>query len=205
MFFERNVSLNIGIDIDGVLTDIHGFNRKHAPPFFKKNFNREVVDDTPYDVRDIFECPSDEHDAYWRKHSITYAVFEPARKDASKTVRKLIAGGHNVYIISKRVFSCRDDFLGKLARFCVRNWMWWNGIKYKEIIFCDNDIPDSKRTACLDKGIDVMIDDEKVNIEAVAPVAKVICFDAPYNRDCEGENIIRAKNWDEVYRIISTL
>jgi len=197
--------MNIGIDIDGVLTDIHGFNRKHAPPFFKKKFNREVVDATPYDIQDIFDCPSDEHEAYWKKHLLPYAVFETARAGARRTVRKLIQDGHNVYIVSKRVFTCRDDFLGKLMRFLVRNWMWWNGIKYKEIVFCDNDIPDSKRTACIEKGIDVMVDDEMVNIEAIAPIAKVLCFDAPYNRDCEGENIIRVHNWDEVYEVIGGL
>ena len=71
----------------------------------------------------------------------------------------------------------------------------------RELIFCGNDVPDSKRAACLDKQIDVMIDDEPVNIHAIAPVAKVVCFDASYNCDCAGENIARAKDFDEVYRI----
>jgi len=194
--------MNIGIDIDGVLTDIHGFNRKHAPPFFKKNFNRDVVDENPYDIRDIFDCPSDEHVEYWKKHLLAYAVFEPARKGAKKTVRKLIRDGHRVYIISKRAFTCQNDFLGKLMRFLVRSWMWRNGIRYDEIVFCDNDIADSKGTACREKNIDIMVDDEIVNIEAIAPIAKVICFDATYNREYEGENVVRAHNWDEVYEII---
>jgi uncharacterized HAD superfamily protein len=42
--------MNIGIDIDGVLTDIQGFNRRHAPTFFKRMFNRDVVDENPYDI-----------------------------------------------------------------------------------------------------------------------------------------------------------
>ena len=194
--------MNIGIDVDGVLTDIQGFNRKYAPPFFKRKFNRDIVDETPYDIRDMFQCPEDERYAYWKRYLLQYAIAEPARKDAKKIVRKLHEDGHGIYIISKRVFTCRQDFKGKLMRFILRNWLWRNGIRYKELIFCDNDVQDSKRAACLDKQIDVMIDDEPVNIHAIAPIAKIICFDASYNRDCAGENIVRAKDFGEAYRIL---
>jgi len=191
--------MNIGIDIDGVLTDIQDFHFRHAPRFFKKRFNRDVVDKTPYDIRDIFKCPESEYKAYWKKHLLRYAIFEPARKGAKTTVRQLRKDGHKIFIISKRVFTCQDDFMGKLMRFIVRNWLWRNGIKYNEIVFCDNDIEDSKRTACLEKQIDVMIDDEAVNIYAVAPITRVICFDTSYNRGCAGESIVRVRNWGEIY------
>jgi len=197
--------MNIGIDIDGVLTDIHSYNLKHAPPFFMKKFGREVIDETPYDIRDIFNCPENERVSYWKKHLLSYAIFEPTRKNARKVIRALKKDGHRIYIISKRVFTCQDDFLGKLMRFIVRNWLWRNRICYDEVVFCDNDIPDSKGTACLEKKIDVMVDDEPVNIEAIAPIAKVICFDASYNRDCEGENIVRAMDWDEVYILVKSV
>jgi len=191
--------MNIGIDVDGVLTDIHGFNRKYAPPFFKKKFNRDVVDESPYDIRDIFRCPEDEYKAYWNRFLLKYVTLEPAQKDAKEVVRKLCVDGHKIYIISKRIFTTQDNFMGKLMRFLFKNWLWRNRIKYHEIVFCDNDIPDSKRTACIENNIDVMIDDEPVNINAIAPIAKVICYDASYNRYCEGENIYRANDWDEVY------
>ena len=194
--------MNIGIDVDGVLTDIQGFNRRHAPPFFMKKFNREMVDENPYDIRDIFSCPEEEYQAYWKKYLLKYAITELARKDAKAVVRKLKNDGHSIFIISKRVFTCRQDFLGKLMRFLMRNWLWRNGICYNEIAFCDNDVPDSKHDACLEKQIDVMVDDEPVNINAIVPIAKVICFDTSYNRDCEGENIHRAKSFNEIYDLI---
>jgi len=195
--------MNIGIDVDGVLTDIHSFNLRHAPPFFKKRFNREVIDDSKLDIRDVFACPDEELSKYWRKHKFAYTVFIPARKRARKTVRALRKDGHKVYIISKRVFTCRKGFVGKFMRSTLRTWLWRKGIRYSEIIFCDSEIADSKKTACLAKDIDIMVDDEPVNIEAIAPIAKVICFDTSYNRECVGDNIKRAQNWDEVYRIIN--
>ncbi|MDR2570035.1 MAG: hypothetical protein LBD23_07025 [Oscillospiraceae bacterium] len=197
--------MNIGIDVDGVLTDIQGFNRRHAPRFFKHEFNREVVDESPYDIRDIFKCPDDEYTAYWRKYLLRYATLEPARRGAKKVTRQLRIDGHSIYIISKRVFTCRDDFLGKFMRFLVRNWLWRNGIQHDEIMFCDNDVPDSKRIACEERKIDVMIDDETVNIEAIAPIANVICFDASYNRNCIGNNIKRVHDWYEVLLIVKEL
>jgi uncharacterized HAD superfamily protein len=142
--------MNIGIDIDGVLTDIQGFHFKHAPRFFKKKFNRDIVDETPYDIRDIFNCTENEYIAYWKRYLFKYAITEPARKGAKLVTRKLHADGHRIYIITKRVFTCKDTFMGKLMRFIVRNWLWRNGIRYHEIVFCDNDIPNSKSTACRD-------------------------------------------------------
>ena len=194
--------MNIGIDVDGVLTDIQGFNRKYAPKFFKSNFSRDVADENPYDIRDIFKCPEDEYKAYWNKYLLKYVTLESVRKDAKNTIRKLRTDGHKIYIISKRVLTCRNDFLGKLMRFLMRNWLWRNGIRCNEIVFCDSDIPDSKRFACLEKNIDIMIDDEPVNIELIAPIAKVICFDTSYNRSCAGENIMRVNDWEEVYSLI---
>ena len=197
--------MNVGIDMDGVLTDIHSFNARHAPRFFKRKFDRDVVDENPYDIRDIFKCSDEEHLKYWKKYLFLYVIFEPARNGAKPLTRRLRDDGHEVFIITKRVFSWQDSFLGKLMRFLIRNWVWRNGIYCKKIIFCDNDIHDSKKTACLENNIDVMIDDEPVNISVIAPVAKVICFNTSYNRDCSGENISRAYDMDEVYNMIKDL
>jgi len=194
--------MNIGIDMDGVLTDLQGFHLKHAPPFFKRKYAREIVDPDHYDIRGIFDCTEEEFILYWKRHLIKYAIMEPAQKNARKVIKALRKDGHKIYIISKRVFACRNDFLGRLMRAIVCNWLWRNRIHYDGIVFCDTDIADSKKVACLEKKIDIMIDDEIVNIEAITPVAKAICYDATYNRNCEGENIMRAKNWEEVYALI---
>ena len=195
--------MNIGIDIDGVLTDLQGFHRKHAPPFFWNNFKLKLVDETSCDIRDMFKCSRTEWYAYWKKYLLKYSICEPARKEAKRVLHKLFDDGHNMFIVTKRVFTCQDDFMGKLMRLIVRNWLWRNKIKHNGIVFCLENIADSKRTACEENNIDIMIDDELVNIAAIAPIAKVICFDTSYNQGCEGDNIVRARNWDEVYALIA--
>jgi len=197
--------LNIGVDMDGVLTDMQEFNRRHAPKYFKKKFDKDVIDIESYDIREMFECTEKEFLTYWKSHLFRYAITEPAREDAKRIVAKLRAEGHGIFIISKRVFANRKSFMGRFMRTVVKNWLWRNGIQYDEIVYCDNDIHDSKQAVCMEKNIEVMIDDEAVNINAIAPVARVICFGTSYNRDCEGENITRAHGWDEIYSLINNM
>jgi len=47
-----------------------------------------------------------------------------------------------------------------------------------------------------------MIDDEPLNINSIAQVAKAICFDTSYNRECTGDNIFRARDFEEAYSLI---
>ena len=194
--------MKIGLDIDGVLTDIHGFNFRHAPSYFKRKYDREIANEDPHDIRDIFKCPENEWFAYWKKYLIKYVLVEPARKGAKAFTERLRRDGHEVLIISKRAFTCRQDFMGKAMRAAVRNWLWRNGIQYCELIFCDHEIPDSKRAVCQDKCVGILIDDEPLNIKAVASIARAICFDTSYNKECEGENIYRARDFDEAYDLI---
>jgi len=47
--------------------------------------------------------------------------------------------------------------------------------------------------------------DKAENIIAISEIAKVICFDAAYNRSCEGANAMHAYNWDEIYTLIEKM
>ncbi|MCL2227425.1 MAG: hypothetical protein FWB97_07340, partial [Oscillospiraceae bacterium] len=160
--------------------------------------------DAPYDIRDIFGCPDKEWLAYWKRYLLKYATVEPAREGAKVFTEKLHSDGHEVIIISKRVFTANSKgFLGKIMRTLVKNWLSRNGILHREVIFCVHDDPDIKRRVCLEKDVKVLIDDEPENIISVASIAKVICFDTSYNRECEGENIFRARDFDEAYALIA--
>ena len=198
--------MNIGIDIDGVLTDIHDFNLRHAPPFFKEKYNRDVVDDKPYDIRDIFACPDREWMSYWKRYLLKYATSEPARSGAKAFTEKLVEDGYGIIIISKRVFTAKKwSPLGKVMRVLVKNWLERNGILHDEVVFCVHDDEDSKKDVCLEKNVKVLIDDEPTNIFSVASIAKVFCFDNTYNEDVEGDNIFRVHNFEEAYELISEM
>jgi uncharacterized HAD superfamily protein len=63
-------------------------------------------------------------------------------------------------------------------------------------------VPDIKKTVCIEKHVEVLIDDEPENINSVAGIAMVICFDTSYNRECGGENIFRVRSFEEAYNLI---
>ena len=184
--------MNIGIDLDGVLTDVRGFYR----------FNTSLQNADLNDTRDIFHCSNEELRARWKRYLLRYATIQPARKGARRLLRRLKNDGHTVVIISKRVYTCRGGVKGRLMRMLVRGWLMRNLILRQSIMFCDSDQPDSKKNACLERRIDVLVDDEPINIYSVPPVTTPICFDAHYNRNCIGENILRAADFEEIYNLI---
>ena len=50
----------IGLDIDGVLTDIHKFQLEKGEKFFKEKFKKDVVNRDAQDINEIFECSEKE-------------------------------------------------------------------------------------------------------------------------------------------------
>ena len=48
--------VTIGIDVDGVLTDLYTFQKENAIPFFLKKYDLEVKNPAAYDIKDIFAC-----------------------------------------------------------------------------------------------------------------------------------------------------
>lgn len=109
---------------------------------------------------------------------------------------------NHIYIITARYykdcygFAKEEDFYDATREFLDKN-----GVYYDELVFTRQ----PKLDAIQDHKIDVMIDDSRVNIEAISKLTKVIVFDAHYNKDMMGENIYHAASWDEVYSTIKDL
>ena len=208
--------MNIGVDVDGVLTDVADYQLKLGVPFFKEKYGYEVVNPDAFDIKDIFGCTDAERRAFGKKTLWTYIFKYPAREEASQVIRKLRHEGHKIFIITSRVFtttqsrmfcvlpSPQESLLCLLSRAFLKNWLWRRKIPFDGIFFCSDQNAVDKYLACKKCGADIIVEDKAENIMALSKITKVICFDAAYNRDCEGENISRVTDWGEVYRLIST-
>ena len=75
----------------------------------------------------------------------------------------------------------------------------------EEIISCSEKYgPEEKYRACIEKKVDVMIDDRPEIVTYLAAKGiKVMMMDAPYNQQVVGDNIIRVFGWDDIYQKIS--
>lgn len=186
--------MRIGIDIDGVLTDFEKWQLEVGSKFFVK-YNKNIVNPDGYDSDTVFNVTKEMDSEFWHDYLYDYAKNEPARKFAGEVIDKLKNKGYKIYIITSRYLTDRNDDLGKEMRNIVIEWLKENSINYDKIIFG----PEDKFEICKENNISIMIEDKVENINNISKIIPVVCFNASYNKVCNGKNIFRAYTWYDVY------
>ena len=181
--------MNIGIDIDGVITNIDflGILGKKKPILDKESSNLKVNN---FLIRKILYKGI----AFYSKHS-------KLRSDAAKYINLLKDEGNRITIITKRRFAGEETKEGKDIRSLVEVFLIEQGIPYDKIVFSKGD----KLDACLKEKVTVMLEDSPRNSKAISKRVPVIIMDTPYNRDTISDNIYRVTSWKEAYALLSTL
>ncbi len=190
--------MRIGIDIDGVLTDIEQWQLDVGGKFFSK-YDKSVVNNEGYEITEIFNISNELDDEFWNEYLYEYVTKEPSRKYASEVIKKLKDDGNEIYIVTARYLTDRDTDDGKRMRKIVVNWLKEQNIYYDEIIFS----PEDKKENCKKYNIDIMIEDKVDNINKISSIIPVISFHAGYNKECKGNNIYRVYNWYDIYNLIN--
>lgn len=185
--------MRIGVDLDGVLTDLEQWQLDYGSVFFSK-YNKKIKDREGYEIIEIFDVSEELEDKFWNEYLFEYATTEPARKFTSKIINKLKNDNNEIYIITARYLTTQDSEKGQQMRDTVINWLSEQNIPYDKIIFS----PEDKLENCLKNNIDIMIEDKPANIDKISTKIPVICFHAEYNKKCKGKNIYRAYTWYDV-------
>lgn len=193
--------MRIGIDIDGVLTDIEQCQLDIGSKFFFEKYNKKIENANGYELKEIFDVDEKLDDEFWKEYLYDYAENEPARKYTDEVIKKLKEDGNEIYIITARYLSDKDDENGNRMRSAVINWLKKYNIYYDKIIFS----PEEKLDICLKNNIDLMIEDKVDNINKISKYIPVICFDARYNQECKGKNIYRCYSWYDIYAKIKNM
>ena len=189
--------MNIGIDIDGVLTDEHKWHIESASKYLKK----EPINLDGFTTREIFGSTLKEEEDFWNKNIWEYAKKEKPIKNASEYIQKLHDEGNKIYIITAREFAYLDTELGNKMKCIVKQWLETNDIIYDKIFFTNL----SKLEVCRKNNINIMIEDNVNNLNEISKEIKTICVDARYNKSCSSENIVRCFNWKEIYEAINII
>ena len=193
--------MKIGIDIDGVLTDIEKWQLDYGSKFYYENYNRGIINPKGYETNEIFDSDIKCDDLFWIKYFKEYSINVEVRTFASEVISKLIQDGYEIYIITARgsflthsinVMSIEEN------QQIVKEWLKNNNIKYDKIIFS----PEDKLDICTKNNIDIMIEDKVDNINKISTKLPVICFNAGYNEECKGKNIFRVYTWYDIYNTI---
>lgn len=195
--------MRIGIDVDGVLIDQEKYQLENGKKYFK---NVKDIDETGYDIEDIFHCSHSEREKFWLKYIWKYCISEPISDNAASIISRLKAEGHEIHIITGRAHTTETGITGKLFRKMLEKWLEKNNVVYDSITYCsEKESANDKVEACQKLGIEVMLDDKKENINALKDSMPVICFDAMHNQDVEGFNVFRVKNFNEAYECIEEI
>lgn len=185
--------MKIGIDIDGVLADIARFTIDYGTKFRYDNHICSAVIDDEYDEAKALGLTLEQAEKFWNMYLGFYATKYPARDFASEIIHKL-KEKHEIYIITARnEEGLPPETYGQMQDM-VKQWLIDNKIEYDKLIFTTG----SKLPCCIENKIDVMIEDSPRNIEDISTKVPVLCFDNPYNKKIEGENITRVYSWYDV-------
>lgn len=200
------MNMIIGIDVDGVLSDIGNYQLKYSKPYFKKKYNKDIVNPDKFDIEQIYDCTHKEREIFWQKYIWGYCLTEPAFKNASEVLLKLHEEENKIVIITGRAHTTEQGITGKLFRKMLTYWLKKNKIYYDEIYYCsEKESSVDKYDICQKLKTDVMIDDSPENLEAIKDISKVFCFTAAWNKNFECENMVRVNKWDEIYSAIHSL
>ncbi|MBO4383945.1 MAG: hypothetical protein J5854_00815 [Clostridia bacterium] len=193
--------MNIGIDVDGVLADLGRFLREEGVPYFKKKYGLSVVDPAQCHAEEMFGCTEKQRKRFWGRRGWRYINGEAPIEGCSEVIGKLKRDGNGIYIVTCRALTAKHGPVPAFLRTVLRSWLKRNGIAYDGIIYCHEDDPaERKLKACLDNGLDVLIDDNADNIMAVKDSVLALCFDSPWNARIDDEKVIRVGGWADVDR-----
>lgn len=192
----------IGVDADGVLTDMSGFNFVYGEKFF----GHKPTDPSGYKTREIFGETKTREFLFGLRYFYDYCIKLEPREDAPKVCGKLQNDGHDLYVITARKFSTEKSPLGALSRKLFKKWLQKNSFSFEDIFFCtEKNTPKEKLEYCKKLSVNIMIDDNpEVALFLAKNGVKVLLFDAPYNQNVIHPDITRVLDWKEIYDILNT-
>lgn len=189
--------MNIGVDIDNVISNFNEVLLKEFIAHDKELRNAGIVNKNAYITRGMFDWTKEEFDDFYYKNIERIAKNLNIIEGADFYIKKLRQDGHKIYIITGR-----DNGEYSNPFEMTLNWLKKYKIEYDEIFFTNNFSDDEKANACLKNNVKIMIDDSKKNSYAVAKAGiTALLMDTEYNRDAK--DLIRVHNWKEIYEYIS--
>jgi hypothetical protein len=185
---------NIGIDIDGVLTDEGDRENSIWQQKMNELFDRKIsLKEYTYDLRKAFGLTEQELNHFLEiKLPEVYANVGLAA-GARETLEELHQAGHNLILITAR---------NEIFREVTEKWLEKHQIPYHELHHDDDKAP-----LAVKKDIALFIDDRKENaVQIASENIPVILVNKYHNLSFESNNnILKADNWNEIRENIKSL
>ena len=195
----------IGVDLDAVLTDEHNWWLNNAGSYFAKR-GKPLISTAAFSTVEMFGVTQEEADDYWLRQGNVWNYAQQVEPigGASEFLKKIKQDGHTIIINTQRRLSALKNEDGERMRGIVLNWLKTYDMYYDDIAFSELG-SDGKLKVMKEYKLDIHIDDSPKTIKLLSPHIPVIAFDMPYNQSVNLPNTHRAKNWEEVYKVIKEL
>ena len=179
--------MTIGIDIDDTLTNSAETIREYAAEYFKGE-DLEVILNAPRIEGRLREFLDEYAAEMMNKYTL--------KDNAKEVIDRLIAKGHKIVLITARGYSFGSDIFDITFDYLKRNNIYYDDIVFKAL---------EKLEACLEKKVDVMIDDcvksqKRLHEQGI----KTIVFTTKKNQFIQTD-LNRANTWLEVEKLIGKL
>jgi uncharacterized HAD superfamily protein len=185
--------VKIGIDIDGVLTNLENWKINYGSKFLFEKYRNKIANPEKTKILEIFDLDKNIDNEFWDEYYREYASNADAMMFCSEVIKKLKSDGNEIYIITARGTRCSD------SKELAIEWLNKNEIYYDKIFFNCVD----KLKVCTENNIDIMIEDYEENINQISTVIPVICVNATSNLKCIGNRIYRCYTWYDIYAKIN--
>ena len=190
--------MNIGIDIDNVISNFNEVLKQEFLEHDKKLRNTGITNPKVYMTKGMFDWTNDEVWTFYMENIERIAQNLDVIKGAKEYIKKLKKDGHTIVIITGR-----DNGEYTEPYDMTRKWLNEKGIIYDKLILTDayNNNKHAKTEKCFENNIDIMIDDSIRNCrDCIENNITTLLMDTPYNRT--EKDIIRVNNWKEIYEFI---
>ena len=188
--------MNIGIDIDNVLSNFDEELLKEFMAHDKELRNSGIVNKDAYITRGMFDWSKDEFNDFYYKNIERIAKNLRVIDEAPEYIKKLREKGYNIYIISGR-----DNGEYSNPYKMTKEWLEKYDIQYDKLILTDTFDSSEKAKVCLENNISIMIDDSsRILLEVDKTKVTALLMDTPYNKKVD--SLRRVYNWKEIYEFI---
>ncbi len=189
--------MRIGIDIDNVISNFNDVLLNEYLLHDKNLRNAGIINkNADYIRKGMFDWNEDEETNFYKNNIERIVRKLGVIEGAKEYIDKLHNDGHIIYIITGR-----DNGEYQEPYSMTKSWLDDNHIYYDYLILTDAYDKHAKTLKCLEKNIDIMIDDSvRICSDCIENGIETILMDTPYNKY---SNIKRVKNWEEFYKYVS--
>lgn len=190
--------MNIGIDIDNVISNFDEVLKKEFLEHDKELRNTGIVNPEAHMTNGMFDWSDDEVWSFYLKNIERIIKSLDVIEGAKEYIEKLKEDGHTIVIITGRDNGEYADPYNM-----TKEWLADKKIPYDKLVFTNSYKNDKngKTRKCFENNIDIMIDDSINNCKDVSEYGiKVLLMETRYNKHVT--EFEKVSNWREIYKKI---